>query len=540
MSDPKKLDTFYQELLVQLNVLKTQLEFDLADIQTDGESDNSLQNAERLRQEWSGRIDGFDLAIASSRAAMVDPLLAPADVEALAERVRFLLIERRGALSVTGSQARLINELETLAADTANHLEHVDADIADADASLELANARSEQLNAWFPQLTEQPLIDLKAAATDALNAVDGPFQLAESHVNDDIPGDLGDRVQERLDDVLEVEDNSVDALADLNTKLGELIQAASATSATVDEKLTEYDHAVEALTDLVMNGQHSLEIAISNLESIAGSDPLTAAQNNRVTALMADPDIATHFLHEKTRNDLMREVDKTRQELLVAEASLRADDPDISVEDVEDHATVKPLRELLFGTDTTDGLEKDLENAELALGFGTYETLVEAEKELQRLEEELANATAELLQEDPEADPATHPDLDPFRQAVIDQTEGPDGVNDALAAFGDSSWYQLEQLEVAIPETTWANVKQLHDERQTLERLSGLPADLNDMKTAVEDAEDALVDALAAESNGLRSQDHLNHVIDRQRERIRWLTEQRQSLTFNAARGVD
>ena len=256
-----------------------------------------------------------------------------------------------------------------------------------------------------------------------------------------------------------------------------------------------------------------------------------------RLEALTTATDVDDHFDREKARNEKQREVDEAQQLLHAAEAKVRADDPDISDADVQSHATVEPIREQLFGDGTSDGFIKELADANAALGVNSYQELYDAEVELDRLKGELELATKELLEDDPEADPATHPDLASARTAVSDQETL---VETKLTELKATSWYHVEEMEIAVPEYIWDNFRKLLDTRRTLEKLDNLPADLNDLKDAVETAEDALVTSLEEEDASRRGIESLGREIGQLAGRIERLSNRRQSQLFDASRGID
>ena len=535
---PKKLKDFHQAVLDQLKLSKTKFETNLAEIQSDDFTvEGSVRNAKRRRKEWSYCVDALDRDIEKNRAAMIDPSLSPADIEGLAEEIRLLLIKRRGGLSVINEENRIISELDSLADNISTRLENLKQSIDRAGIELELASSRDERHQEWLEKLVEASLTGLKANANQVLTAADGAYKLAQARVDGDIPEKLRDRAQERIGNVFDLNNDTAVALNSLNSNLDDKSQADNGVVGAIGEKLTAYNDAADVLADLVVNGPQTLETARSILTEIVNSEDMTASQVTRVNALVNAAGVDTHFDLEETRNEKQHQVDETRQLLLAAEARLRADNPDISDADVTDHATVKPLHENLYGNDSSDGFEKELQDANDALGFSTHRELKDAEVELSRLQGELTKATIELKQREPDADPATHPDLAAHRTAVSDQTTV---VSAKLAAFKAVSWYQLEEMEVAIPESIWGNLKQLLEGKRLLVGLNTLPTNLNDIKDALETAEDDLVTTLEAEDKSNRGFEYLAREIALLGKRVRWLSNRRQSQLFDASRGLD
>ncbi len=535
---PKTLMGFQQQVLDRSILSKTAVQQSLADLRSDDPTvDVSIVNGKARKKAWLGWLESLVRAIHSKRVAMSDPGLSPADVESLAGEVRTLLIKRRGAQSFINDETRVIGEGEARLSEMGGWLEELNQDVAAAAAGLESATQRHEQHQEWFGKLTEAPLTDLKTAADQMLNAADGPFKLAEARVNGDIPEKLRSRALARMNVVFESEKIGASALSGLDAAYDTKNQEDQKLSGAAEEKLSVYQTAVDALEDLVVNGPSKLQIAESMLNAIVTSEAMTTAQSAQVNALVTAAGVDAHLALEDTRNTKQKALDKARYDLLEAEAKVRADEPDIDDTALHNHANVKAKFEDVFGNAADDGLLKELSDAEDALGRATCQELRDAELELDRLRSVLATATRELLQREPDADPEVHPDLSDQRNDVSNQET--DLVN-RLTGFKNSAWYRIEEMEVAVPESIWVNFKRLQEAKRMLEGLAALPADLNDLKSAMETAEDELVGKLEEADDSQRGEDILLDEISLLVKQASWLANQSQSLLFDASRGVD
>jgi len=557
----KKLKDFHQAGVDALNEVQGKLKQHLAELQSDQQPDPlepsvyaSILLAEERKKEWLKLLDGIVANIDGLRSSMANESNSAADIENLAEQLRVLQIKQKATLSLISDESDLISELQRNATFITLQLEIVAADLSAEQQALDEATEREERNSSWTDDidkvLADDPeasvelswLKTIKADANTVLNDVLDVFKQAQDRVNADIPEEVRTRALERTDNVLALEVDSVDALSSLDDKFNEKNKADDGISGAIVEKSTQFEDEQNVLAEFITNAKQSYDIAIALLQAIVDSEVMSDSQQQRVTALVTaalavTPEEDIVFNKEQTRNEKQRQVDQKQQELLAAEAIVRTDDPDISDEDLANHATVQPIRDELG--DETTGLIKELLDASAALGFEVFAELSDLEILLDQAILEFEQAKVEFLKENPGADPELDLDssiADPRTERDNQQVE----VDAKLIEFKDTNWYQLEEMEISIPDRIWNNFKQLHGAENRLEQLNSLPDDLAVFKTNLEIAEDELVTALEEERSSERGFEVLIAEIEQLSARVRWLAEQRESRLFDAARGVD
>lgn len=557
----KKLKDFHQSGIDALVQARDQLKRYLTEIQSDQEPDPftppdnaSVILARKRKKQWSDWMAGIDAESKKVRTALADESRSAAELEALAERLRLLQIKRKGVWSLINGETELIAELERKALLIGQQLETIAADLAVAEAELADVTAISERNSAWTDAialiLTDDPeapldlawLKTIKADAEATLNDAQGLFKMAQARVEADIPEPLRLRALERLGNVWALEKDAMAALTDMEDKSDAKNKAEQGISGAIHEKITIYDNARAALEALIINAKSTYETARAMLRAIVESKAVSGARQQRVnelvtTALAVTPAEEIVFAKEQTRNDKRREVDEKQQQLLAAEAIVRADAPDISEEDLANAAAVKPIREALG--DDSSGLLKELKEAEDALGFDVLLELREEEQELEQAVRSYEQSRLAFLKEHPEADPETDPD--PAIAGPRDDRDAQQALVDVkLSMFKETAWYQLEAMEVALPDRVWNNFKQVHAAEMMLQQLSNLPDDLTVYKTDLDNAEDGLVTALEADGASDLGFAGLAEDIAGLSLRLRWFAEQREAWLFDAARGID
>ncbi len=556
-----KLKDFHQTGVDVLVQIRATLQQYLAEIQTDQEPDPltpphypSLLLAKARNKEWSDWLDRYDADIKKLRDGLADESLSAAELEALAERLRNLQIKRKGTLSLINRETELIAQLERSADFIGAQLQTVASKLSAAEQELADALETEERNTAWTETIdrvvSDSPdapaelgwLKTIKDDATAALNDADGAYKTAQARVEADIPEAVRFRALERSANVWELEADAEDALVALEDKVDAKNKADNGVAGAIGEKLGAYEQAQQVLAELMTNAKVSYDIALAMLQAIVDSEPIGAAQFERVSQLVAAALAVTPaedivFAKEQERNEKRREVEEKQLELLAAEAVVRADDPDIEDADLANDASVKPLRDALG--DDSGGLLKELQDAEDALGFAAFQELREEELALQQAVAAFAEAKAAFLRDHPEADPELDPD--PAIAVPRDERDAQQAVVTVKAdELLQTAWYQLEEMEIAVPDRIWNNFKQLHAAERRLQRLADLPSDLTTLKDQLDDAEEQLVGALETDSASDRGFDVLVEEIEKLSARARWLAEQRETRLFDAARGID
>jgi hypothetical protein len=375
-----------------------------------------------------------------------------------------------------------------------DRLGELDRELDSAEESLEAVTQLEEKHQSWFDAISIAPLASVPTDADDLLTGIvqDALDQL-EAQTSAEFVALLSNRVQrywQRLDDLKQ---KSTDMT--LGWDANWVKQYGLEGDVDVNSRL--FEQAESDLEGFVANSKSILDSAEARASKVLNNEFLNAAQKVKFDSLMAVGDISADVLvPEAELRSAEHELIIRQRELAVAKAIARANDPAISDADLDEVAEVKAILDGTDGKDSPTDMQVAYDNALNAIGFASFTNTVDLELVLESARTSLEKAVKQFQIDNPDDDVEVAPELDPARDAVTDAEAD---LAAAVVTMRGTAWYQLEEIEVAIPDSSWANAMFLVRAQIQLERLKD--ADLAALETSVNTANANLATAISEQS---------------------------------------
>ena len=254
-----------------------------------------------------GEAAELDELISAIRQQMALVSNMPADINALAEELRTMLIDRRHNTAALADGGENVNQAKIIVAGHEADIVEVNKLLNAAEAELEKVELMGEHHSAWTASDLEDEITVVRDTSTALLTDSFTPdpddeinpaeiLATAKSRIESDIPEVLRDRARVRAGFITDKISGFQSVKDFTSTSLHSHIASMTGSSGLLKQRKAEYEIAENHLKHYALTSLDQYERAVNMLISIADSKELTPAESDVIAAmaLAVDSDAVT------------------------------------------------------------------------------------------------------------------------------------------------------------------------------------------------------------------------------------------------------